>query len=486
MCGLVGMAGLCKPSHGKVFRDMLVFDTVRGFDSAGVALIPVGETDNIFIEKELGAPQNIWDWSYSEIMNRRGVIDKDSLAVIGHNRAATIGAVTETNAHPFNYGYITGAHNGSLTSWSDLEGYQELDVDSKAVFNTINIKGIDHTWKSFLGAAALTWWDEKEGTMNLVRNDQRPLSVAYSKDEKTIFWASESWMITVAAMRNGVDLAPRTNDKGEVEDPVFSLKPNILHVFKPSKVGIELLEVRELEKKYQKTTAHFGGTTATRGQTTTQTTFGGSKFINTSWAYGLPKGPVEARGQKVELLYTNGTSVVGKLEDGSILTIFPPIREEFEKFRTMMQDKSYVYYKLNCRPRAYKSSGSGPPLYCCASSSVSFEYSVTNKTKVVERKSDNPKVIPLSERVAEMRSAKKSAAEPMYHYYNKGSVTEHRWNELMDRMSPKQSCLCCTSGLDINDHKEIVWVTAKEAVCPTCAEDPTVMDAINQQCHLFS
>ena len=520
------MVGLAKPQHGKMFRDMLVFDTVRGFDSAGVALVPRDDNKNISLEKELGAPQNIWDWAVSDIMNNRGVIDTPFKAVIGHNRAATVGKVTAENAHPFNYGNIWGAHNGSLTNWYGLEGYHELDVDSKAIFNTIDKKGIDHTWKSFLGAAALSYWNDEDGTLNLIRNEQRPLTIAYSKDGNTVFWASEAWMINVAAARNEVELRERTDEKGGYLSPIFTLQAHMLHVFKPTATSVELVEVRELEKKSwgQQTQNHCGATVATGKNTShivaKSTKKGKPVKINSGWAGKLLKAPKDVRGQEAELMYVSsiswGTQVSGvanvvvfSLEDGSRMELYPSTMAEFQKWKELSLGSAVLYYKVIQRPRVTKSA-QGVPHYVCGQYAVklsrstiakeqkeSTKKSLTTVPKVdkkVARKTevnDTPKVLSLVEarnqrvlaQKALLTEAPKSdfTNEPMYSYWNKGAVTERRWNELCNQMSPKHACLGCSGGLDITEHKEIVWVSAGNAVCPTCAEDPTVMQAISEQ-----
>ena len=120
-----------------------------------------------------------------------------------------MGKVNNVNAHPYQFGDIAGAHNGTLTkdSWADLEieSGEMTDTDSAAVFACINEVGIDQTIKlmergrtSREGAWALTYHNKVDGTINFIRNDHRPLWFAFSEDLKKVYWASE-WEFLRAA-----------------------------------------------------------------------------------------------------------------------------------------------------------------------------------------------------------------------------------------------------------------------------------------------
>lgn len=139
---------------------------------------------------------------------------------IGHNRAATRGAVNHANAHPFHTGKIVGVHNGTLRGAWRLPDEKYYDVDSECLLNAIDTLGVDEAWKITDGAAALAWWNLQDKTLNLLRNNERTLFYAYSKDFKTLLWASEWEMMTWCASRNKIDL----------QDPL-EIPPNVLHTF---------------------------------------------------------------------------------------------------------------------------------------------------------------------------------------------------------------------------------------------------------------
>lgn len=210
ICGLVGVAGFIAAKEEKAFRDLLVFDSIRGEHSTGVASVGYNDTE---VVKAVGDPFELFN-SAKYIKMMSGV----HRVLIGHNRFATQGAVNKRNAHPFEAGDIIGVHNGTLTNKHMLFEAHRYVVDSEAIFNHINAKGIRDAVNTMCGAWALVWWNSLDGTLNFLRNKERTLFMARSKStvQDTIFWASEKWMLEVALSRNQI----------EVED-IISLEPDM-------------------------------------------------------------------------------------------------------------------------------------------------------------------------------------------------------------------------------------------------------------------
>jgi len=208
MCGLVGMAGDLKMDHRKMFEDLLIVDSLRGKHSTGVASITAD--GKLSMIKKACLPQELMDHKQYD-----KVVTFNSRVLIGHNRYATQGAVNGTNAHPFEIGDIVGAHNGTLRRQHLLPEHLDYEVDSENLIHSINKLGFQETIALTDGAFALSVYNKNDNTLQLARNHERPLAWAWDEDGTVLMWASEAWMLSVAAGRQGVkigklhDIEPR-------------------------------------------------------------------------------------------------------------------------------------------------------------------------------------------------------------------------------------------------------------------------------------
>lgn len=241
MCGIVGIAGQLNVKEEKAFRMMLILDTVRGEDSTGfVSVNPLGET---LVGKEAGDPFYLFNSEEWVAMTRR-----PNRVLIGHNRYATVGRVNKKTAHPFEFDEVVGVHNGTLgNKWALIDGYK-FDVDSEALYNTIDKNGVKDAIDRVTGAWSLVWWNKLEDRLHFLRNKERPMYIAWTKDKKNILWASERWIIEIAAAKNNIDildLEPTEIDKlysfdltkeGHIKKPhvgimVSEYKPPVYHQY---------------------------------------------------------------------------------------------------------------------------------------------------------------------------------------------------------------------------------------------------------------
>lgn len=194
MCGIIGGFGALYKKEETAVAELLFVDSLRGVDSTGLATITWNQ--EVKISKSLG---NGGDF----LANHQGVFS--GKALIGHNRYATKGKVSIFNAHPFQYGNITGVHNGTLISQSLLPDYQNFVVDSENIYYSMHKIGIKETLEKLYGAYALVWYDKGSNSVNMARNSERPLHYCFTKDRRSVFFASEAKMLDWILTRNKIE-----------------------------------------------------------------------------------------------------------------------------------------------------------------------------------------------------------------------------------------------------------------------------------------
>ena len=182
MCGLVGL--ISRRTGGFWSKDldtmeqMLLIDSLRGKDSTGAFTVYKNKQSEII--KVASHPMHLFACgAWGEFRNRavqRGKI------IIGHNRAATRGAVRTENAHPFVEDNIILVHNGTLYDHTNLTK-AKVEVDSNAIAHALS-GGADpkEVLPTIRGAFALIWYDTDKEKLYAIRNEQRPLCLLETDD----------------------------------------------------------------------------------------------------------------------------------------------------------------------------------------------------------------------------------------------------------------------------------------------------------------
>ena len=209
MCGIVGVISAYSngfsANESAAFTDMLVMDTVRGFDSTGaMAITNVGNLDMLKAALTGSAFVKASEYSYF-----KSNLLFDGLMAFGHNRAATRGTVNDRNAHPFlvNDNKICLLQNGTYRG--SHKHHKDVEVDTEAIAHVIAEEDdVEKALQKVDAAYALVWYNTQTKTLHIIRNSERPLFIAYSK-ENTVMFASEPGIIFAAAYRNGIEFKKR-------------------------------------------------------------------------------------------------------------------------------------------------------------------------------------------------------------------------------------------------------------------------------------
>ena len=200
ICGIVAAAGLLTAEEEKIFKFLLILDTVRGEDSTGIAGVSVN--GDVLVSKVVGTPYDLFPMKLTE-----RVFTANNRLLIGHNRYATQGGVTKKNAHPFEFDNVVGVHNGTLKARYGLK-HNNYAVDSEQLYANIDEDGEKVVIPNVEGAYALVWYDKENEQLKVIRNKERPLHYAFSACGKKVFFASEAWMLGVALNRNNYKHRP--------------------------------------------------------------------------------------------------------------------------------------------------------------------------------------------------------------------------------------------------------------------------------------
>lgn len=222
MCGLYGFvtkkgSELSHPQ--KMLRQRIVTELgmkmqIRGDDSAGIGFEYKGKIHTFKKASRFDFLRKT-KW-YEEFTY-------DTRFVIGHTRAATMGAVTIPNSHPFIKGQTVGAHNGMVSNWFELN--KEVSVDSEVIFEVLDKqRNPQEAFPLLDGSMALTWKHSEDENIHLVAHNN-PLAYIEIPMLQTIFWCSTMWSLEQAIESFFGKKLPGSVDLPE--DIVHTIKPDL-------------------------------------------------------------------------------------------------------------------------------------------------------------------------------------------------------------------------------------------------------------------
>lgn len=206
MCGIVGYIQIknvplvVDRQYQKALAELLFFDSIRGFDSTGIAVIPRAKSSPPFILKKA-----IPGFAFIDLEEYEQVVRAQISPGIflGHNRAATRGEVSDANAHPFVADHITLVHNGSINNMKFLDAGVKSDVDSEHIAHAIAKYGASEVLPKLDGSAILVWYNATENSMNIAKTRDRYIHWIFD-DKDTCWFASEREMLWSVLRRNGI------------------------------------------------------------------------------------------------------------------------------------------------------------------------------------------------------------------------------------------------------------------------------------------
>lgn len=208
MCGIVGLIARnsyngFSPAQQKMVYQLLYADAVRGEDATGI--IGVMSDGDFGIMKE--ASQSCWFVEGYKGSGLDKALYARGVAAIGHNRAKTVGASTDENAHPFvEDNTFAMVHNGTLRNHAKV--FSDTEVDSHALTIALKQAMDQEDWKKAMeetltkvqGAYACVWYDQKRHQVCMIRNSERPLCLVETAN--TTLFGSEDRLLTWIASRN--------------------------------------------------------------------------------------------------------------------------------------------------------------------------------------------------------------------------------------------------------------------------------------------
>jgi len=306
MCGLVGVIGDINFQDAKVFQQLLFVDTLRGSHSTGVATNDVNNEITVY-KRALSAPDYLQ-------LKQGSAIASNTMGdfLLGHNRYATQGAVNDINAHPFTYGNVTLAHNGTLGDQTTLPDHKDFKVDSENIAYAMGLaKNPEEVISVLKGAFALTWYNDHKMEFYIVRNEERPMWIAKHKTRDTYYYASERYMLEAILTRNDIEYTIEELPVGmlatfNVED-TKDLKPSFRKVkiqpkyVKPATVYYNNWNQSKWSNDVKKTPGHPLNKLKDYGLKTGDEVEFYSEGIPTNSGAGTPMGGITTDGQNIEI-----------------------------------------------------------------------------------------------------------------------------------------------------------------------------------------
>jgi hypothetical protein len=249
MCGMGGFIGdKVADSDLILMRNIGLLNMFRGEHSTGMFDVTPGQKVPVKYHKRAVDSVSFIASNYYNAWNTRWK-DSKPVALAYHCRHATQGKVSSENAHPFHKGNVIGMHNGTI--FSKFTNRNDFDTDSETIFHNIDTLGLEKTLSELSEkdpAYALVWYDLKKRTMNIIRNEKRPLH--YSWMLGTFFWSSERRHLEMAYEGAGYKATPVINAFEPFHLYSFDLQEKNFTTYKKRKIEEAVEPMYTTSKSY--------------------------------------------------------------------------------------------------------------------------------------------------------------------------------------------------------------------------------------------
>jgi len=467
MCGLAGiLSGTLSTNEVEFFKELMVAMTVRGVDSTGVVSISRNRKQTWYqYGKKIGSALSfLGDTNLDPLFKSK----KGSLrALFGHTRSATQGKVSQNNAHPFEFDKVFGVHNGTIVK--KFKGRDDFETDSEALYSLINSEGIEaalNETASPSSAYALVWFDKENETINFIRNEKRPLYLAYNKLRTTLMWASEKGAIEWLAERRNISIEDREK-AGPVpwmlnDDVMLSFdlnNSNPASPFKLTKIKIKPVQVQG-HRVYDE---RFRGTSFYRN---------GNEYTEYGWS-------------------NEYKDFFSDLEDGLYETVFVH-KEETETAPSVERDKKEKEELKNRPPFDYpvnRGQGYGGPQgwrrgeRWNAQKGIYEPIPPTKTSTALIPESQIPTFLKKNIKESSTKISMSSSADIIYNHEGGVDCVQTISGTFLPKDNIEalliQGCSWCGDSSSLEKHKkgEIKWTRANQFICASCIhDDPLALD----------
>jgi len=224
MCGLVLVVN--KNRNGFNNQQHNVFSTLlylsggfRGRDGAGV--VSVNNIGNVQLAKAaLPVDTFLATKEYDKLQTDSF---RNGWALMGHNRSATRGSITDENSHPFVVDdKIVLMHNGTFNGDAH-KAIKDTEVDSEAIAHALaENDNVEEALRRVNAAYALIWYNVEKKQLHVIRNMQRPLW--YMETHDSHIYASEEVFLQFVKKKFNLTLKQKPFEMKEGALTTFKLE----------------------------------------------------------------------------------------------------------------------------------------------------------------------------------------------------------------------------------------------------------------------